>query len=615
MSQSALSSGQGSSGQGSGEVKKPWLRPIKLRHILFALLLASGIIPLVISAYQLISTNKEIIKTQQTELLTQGAQSFAGLLSDDLRRHRDQLRQFGRGLLAPPERGSVADRLHRPWVVPYLSEFGSSHHGLQDLRVLDSSGSGLRSSQEPFNESVEEAMTSAFNEARETQKVVYRFAVAQLPKIGTRPTVAVAVPIVSDSAAKVPDDELLVVEALVLLPLRSSTGMDLQESFLVDDKGRILWTAGENAALDEALLESDLVQNFLKNPFSIAREAELEVGGQTYRILARVVPVDETGWGVVAHRTADEAFNQVQAMIKGTLITSVGVVALAFFFAYLATLWLSNPIQQLADISHQIAAGNFDRRVPPGGLTYEVVELGEDFNRMSEYVERYVDQLKQAAKANRQLFISSIRAFAAAIDAKDPYTRGHSERVARFSRAISHYLGQPKDMQEKVWISAVLHDIGKIGVEDRVLLKMGQLTDEEFGLMKQHPVIGADIVEPILALREMLPGIRWHHEAWNGSGYPDQLKGEQIPLMARIIGVADTFDAITTNRPYQKASPPDYAIQIIKKLTGTKFDAKIVTAFLLAYEAGHIGLDPDPYAGQARPEPPPAGAPSSLAAN
>ena len=109
--------------------------------------------------------------------------------------------------------------------------------------------------------------------------------------------------------------------------------------------------------------------------------------------------------------------------------------------------------------------------------------------------------------------------------------------------------------------------------------------------MKLHPVIGADIVEPISALREMLPGIRWHHEAWNGTGYPDKLQGENIPLMARIIGVADTFDAITTNRPYQTASSPEYATETIKKLTGTKFDAKVVTAFLLAWEAGHIKLD------------------------
>ena len=162
---------------------------------------------------------------------------------------------------------------------------------------------------------------------------------------------------------------------------------------------------------------------------------------------------------------------------------------------------------------------------------------------------------------------------------------------ARYSRAIARYLGLPKDVQEKVWVSAVLHDIGKIGVRDEVLRKVGHLTEVEFDQMKQHPVIGADIVEPVSALRDMLPGIRWHHEAWNGSGYPDGLRGEQIPLMARVIGVADTFDAITTNRPYQEASSPEKAMEIIKKLTGTKFDAKIVTAFLLAWEAGHIRMD------------------------
>jgi HD-GYP domain-containing protein (c-di-GMP phosphodiesterase class II) len=284
------------------------------------------------------------------------------------------------------------------------------------------------------------------------------------------------------------------------------------------------------------------------------------------------------------------------------------VVLLAMAFAFLATRWLSLPIQRLAEISHEIANGHFDRRVPTDFLTVEVVDLAEDFNRMSDYLESYIERLQRAAKANHDLFISSIRAFAAAIDAKDPYTRGHSERVARYSRAIARYLGLPKDQQQRVWISAVLHDIGKIGVEDRVLLKMGRLTDEEFDKMKQHPVIGADIVEPISALRNMLPGIRWHHEAWNGSGYPDGLSGEEIPMMARIIGVADTFDAITTNRPYQTASPPEFALQTIKKLTGSRFDARIVTAFLLAYESGDIQMDPPE-----QQAPAPAGAPPSVA--
>jgi HD-GYP domain-containing protein (c-di-GMP phosphodiesterase class II) len=211
---------------------------------------------------------------------------------------------------------------------------------------------------------------------------------------------------------------------------------------------------------------------------------------------------------------------------------------------------------------------------------------------MSGHVQSYVEQLEAAARANRELFIGSIRAFAAAVDAKDPYTRGHSERVAAYSRTIAKTLGQTEDFQERIWISGVLHDVGKIGIEDRILKKGGVLTADEYEQMKLHPVIGEDILRPLEPLREMLPAIRWHHEAWNGRGYPDGLKGEQIPLIARIVAVADTFDAITTNRPYQKAYSPEYAVETITKLTGARFDAKVVTAFLRAFQQGFIKVEP-----------------------
>jgi len=222
------------------------------------------------------------------------------------------------------------------------------------------------------------------------------------------------------------------------------------------------------------------------------------------------------------------------------------------------------------------------------GLSFEFADLAEDFNQMSGHVGRYVQQLRQAAQVNRDLFIGSLRAFVAAIDAKDPYTRGHSERVAAVSRVIARSLGLPEDVQHKIWIGALLHDVGKIGVEDQVLRKAGKLSEEEFDQMKAHTVIGAEIMTPIEQIREMIPAIRSHHEAWNGRGYPDGLRGEQIPLYARIVGVADTFDAITTNRPYQKAYSLQFAVETITRLTGSRFDAKIVTAFLRAFEAGDV---------------------------
>jgi len=209
---------------------------------------------------------------------------------------------------------------------------------------------------------------------------------------------------------------------------------------------------------------------------------------------------------------------------------------------------------------------------------------------MAEDIERYIERLKQAAEENRQLFIGSIRMLAAAIDEKDPYTRGHSGRVAKYSVIIGEQMGLDAEALDKLRISALLHDVGKIGIDDRVLKKPGALTDEEFHIMKQHPVKGANIMRPVPQLKEMLPGIELHHECVDGRGYPYGLKKEQIPMMARIIAVADTFDAITTNRPYQSAMDLDFALKRVRELAGTRFDPEIVTAMEHAALTGKLKL-------------------------
>ena len=167
---------------------------------------------------------------------------------------------------------------------------------------------------------------------------------------------------------------------------------------------------------------------------------------------------------------------------------------------------------------------------------------------------------------------------AAAIDEKDPYTRGHSGRVARYSTIIGHGLGMSAEDLDRLRIAALLHDVGKIGVDDRVLKKPGQLTDEEFDLMKQHTIKGANIMRPVAQLKDVLPGIELHHERMDGKGYPYGLPGDQIPLMARIIAVADTLDAITTNRPYQSAMDLDFALERIRSLAISRFDPEVVAA-------------------------------------
>jgi HD-GYP domain-containing protein (c-di-GMP phosphodiesterase class II) len=198
--------------------------------------------------------------------------------------------------------------------------------------------------------------------------------------------------------------------------------------------------------------------------------------------------------------------------------------------------------------------------------------------------------LKQAAQENRDLFLGSIQMLSAAIDEKDPYTRGHSSRVAKYSVIIGEKLGLSAEDLDRLHISALLHDVGKIGVDDRVLKKPGSLTDEEFELMKQHPVKGANIMRPVAQLKEMLPGIELHHEHLDGRGYPYGLRGEDIPLMARIIAVADTFDAMTTNRPYQTAMDVDFAIKRVRQLSGTKFDPSVAEALESGVQSGRIHI-------------------------
>ncbi len=564
-------------------------RRVKLQHLLFLLLLLTGIIPLLLSSFYLLGANREALKVKEKELLTLSAQGFAQLLSNDLKQKSLQLKQIGRGLLAAPGFGDLERRLDLDWARSYLQRFAVEQaHDMKAFVVIPPGGKGFISRQ-GVDDSLIELMQQTIAEVDSSTDVVYRF-VPWKNKGEQLPAVIITV--------LVPDrdrGEGLVVQAFVPLILRSAAatqaGLNIDELFLIDATGERLWSAARRQGIEQALLESELVSQFAAQPVNVTRELPLRVDGKDEPTLAQVVPVRETGWGVVAHRTSQVAFQEVRQLVVRILLFSALAVLLALVLALFAARGFSLPIQRLAEATHEIAAGHFDRRVSTEGLSFEVAELAADFNLMSDTVQGYIVRLQRAAEVNRQLFISSIRAFAAAIDAKDPYTRGHSERVASYSRSIAVYLGLPKDMQEKVWISAVLHDIGKIGVEDRVLKKHGVLTTEEFDQMKLHPVIGGDIVEPISALRDHIPGIRWHHEAWNGSGYPDGLKGEQIPLMARIIGVADTFDAITTNRPYQTASSPEFALQTIKKLTGKRFDAKIVTAFLLAWDAGQIKMD------------------------
>ncbi len=182
----------------------------------------------------------------------------------------------------------------------------------------------------------------------------------------------------------------------------------------------------------------------------------------------------------------------------------------------------------------------------------------------------------------RETFYGTIEALAETIEKRDPYTGGHTKRVMDYSLMIGGKLGLSKKEIENLKLSAILHDIGKIGIRDDVLLKKGRLLPEEAMEMNMHPKYGSEILSHIRQLKDVIPGMRGHHEKYDGSGYPDGLKGENIPLNARIIAVADAFDAMTTDRPYRKALSQDEAINELKRGAGIQFDPVVVDAFIRA---------------------------------
>jgi PAS domain S-box-containing protein/putative nucleotidyltransferase with HDIG domain len=187
-------------------------------------------------------------------------------------------------------------------------------------------------------------------------------------------------------------------------------------------------------------------------------------------------------------------------------------------------------------------------------------------------------------KELKEVYEGLIFSLVYAIDAKSPWTKGHSERVTNYAVAIAKEMGLEEKVVENLHTASILHDIGKLGIYDVILDKPGKLTAEEFEIVKMHPAKGEEILKPIRQMKKVLKIVRHHHERIDGRGYPDGLTGEEIPLCARILYVADSFDAMTADRPYRPAPGVEYAISELKKYSGSQFDSKVVEAFLKVLE-------------------------------
>jgi PAS domain S-box-containing protein/putative nucleotidyltransferase with HDIG domain len=213
----------------------------------------------------------------------------------------------------------------------------------------------------------------------------------------------------------------------------------------------------------------------------------------------------------------------------------------------------------------------------------DISDMKDKENKLIESKNAFFNMLKEldmSYKELKEIYDGMIHSFVNAIDAKSPWTKGHSERVTAYSVAIARELGIKEKDIDTLRMAALLHDVGKIGTYDVILDKPGELTDEEFALIRMHPVRGEEILKPIKQLRTLIPIVRHHHERLDGSGYPDGLKNDEIPLFSKIICVADSFDAMTDNRPYRVSPSRTFAISELTRCKGTQFDPEVVEAFL-----------------------------------
>ncbi len=568
-------------------VPEPKSRRPRLIWTLLGAMVVVSLVPLAVSHYFLIGINRDSLETLEKKYLTRSAVSVAADIQNLIISNTEQLGNIANSVrivkhTLTPDVDAFGYIAHRDIITDYLS----SDSDLLGLRILDTHGQGAEAIPSGLDKSVIDELDLLRLAALKGQNVTGHF---QYVSVVNQPAIVLAVPITDGP------NVIGVVEGLVSLRrIRErirDEGRGEITAFVVDRNGRVLIHSEPSIDVERPDFSGlKIVQEFTKAPVRLTESYDENRGGEPVKMLGTVAPVGRPDWGVVVEKPEKLAFASVDKMVHATIEWGSIALGLAVIAAILFASGISAPIRLLAQRTYEIAKGNYAQRVAIKSHN-EIGELADNFNTMSEAIEGAVERLKKAAHENNLLFINSVRMLAAAIDAKDPYTRGHSERVARYSMAIGKNIGLSEKEMRDLRISALLHDVGKIGIDDRILRKPGSLSDEEFEIMKQHPAKGAAIMSGVAQLIDIIPGMKYHHEKWSGGGYPDNLQGEQIPVQARIIAIADTFDAMTTNRPYQKAMELSYVVEKIKSFGGSRFDPSVVDGFVQAVRRGDIQIE------------------------
>jgi HD-GYP domain-containing protein (c-di-GMP phosphodiesterase class II) len=568
------------------------LARLRLLYLILLILIGVSVVPLWIYGRKMLSMNQDRMELQERVLQTTTSRSLAQVISLYMDNLNQQLKEFFDTITPVAAQVPAAKYSTSPELRSELENFVGDRPTVLYATVLNDEARGVQAGSftATGDAFVRKALEAAFLAARQGQG--YQSNPITVLRSGTNEAVMVmAQPI------QVKNQFLGMVGAVVTLApitreLVETSRQSGLEAYVVDNQGRLVssYDPDKNVAgLD--MVSIPIVQKFLAWG-GRARVAEnsvfdLRQGNQITTMLGTYAPTQKLGWGVIVQRKVSEAYYTIFEMQRQTLRWGVVMVLISLLVGFLAAKTITRPIDLLTQTARSIAQRDFSQRADIHSRT-EIGELAETFNQMAEDIQHFIGDLQTASEENRQLFFDSIEMIAAAVDAKDPYTKGHSGRVSAYSTILARELGLSEDEVDKIRISATLHDVGKIGVEDRVLKKPGVLTNEEFEIMKRHTVMGYEIVRQVKQLGEMLPGIRWHHEALNGKGYPDGISGDELPLMVRVIAVADTFDAITTDRPYQAGSPFPRALEILRKLAGAKYDPIVVDALHSAYTKGAL---------------------------
>ena len=298
-----------------------------------------------------------------------------------------------------------------------------------------------------------------------------------------------------------------------------------------------------------------------------------KLGGHPYEFLVGDWRLRTSSIGYLASALRADSLEASITQIRLLMVTLFSATALmTLLFGTLLARRITRPVEQLVASTAAVAAGNLSHRAPVASND-EIATLAESFNVMAASLEQKTRQLEDS-------YFASMESLARAMDARDPSTFGHSTRVAAVSLEIARAIGMPAEQLATLRRACLLHDIGKIGVEDRVLRKAGPLTDDEWDAMKEHPLIGYKMLSGLTFLKPSLDGVLHHHERWDGGGYPDGLKEEAINGYVRILTLADMLDAMTSDRPYRPGLPFENAVYEVRRLAGTQFDPKVVEAFL-----------------------------------